>query len=118
MVTVIMNSNSCLIPDARAIAGLIKWSDEMFAYTFGGRDARLKKDTRDSAAGLPKSVVVSDEFDWADENEPHIPLAESIIYEVHVKGFSKLCPYIPKRFVAAMPPSEAISPSNTLKSSE
>ena len=83
-------------PYARAIAGLIKWSDEMFAYTIGGEDADLNKDTRDSAAGLPKSVVVSDEFDWAGDAGPDIPLAESVIYEVHVKGFSKLCPHIPE----------------------
>jgi isoamylase len=84
-------------PYARAIAGLIKWSDEMFGYTFGGEDADLNKDSRDSAAGLPKSVVVSDEFDWAGDASPDIPLAESVIYEVHVKGFSKLCPHIPEK---------------------
>ena len=83
-------------PYARAIAGLIKWSEKMFAYTIGGEDADLNKDTRDSAAGLPKSVVVSDEFDWAGDAGPDIPLAESVIYEVHVKGFSKLCPHIPE----------------------
>ena len=68
----------------------------MFAYTFGGEDADLNKDCRDNAAGLPKSVVVSNEFDWAGDTSPDIPLAESVIYEVHVKGFSKLCPYIPE----------------------
>ena len=83
-------------PYARAIAGLIKWSDEMFAYAFGETDADLNKDTRDSAAGLPKSVVVSDEFDWTGDTSPDVPLAESVIYEVHVKGFSKLCPEIPE----------------------
>ena len=85
-----------LDPYARAIAGLIKWSDEMFAYIFGGEDADLNKDCRDSAAGLPKSVVVRNEFDWAGDTSPDIPLEESVIYEVHVKGFSKLCPYIPE----------------------
>ena len=85
-----------LDPYARAVAGLIKWSDEMFAYAFGGEDADLNKDSRDNVAGLPKSVVVSDEFDWAHDMGPDIPLSESIIYEVHVKGFSKLCPSIPE----------------------
>jgi glycogen operon protein len=51
-----------LDPYARAVAGLIKWSDEMFAYAFGGKDADLNKDSRDNVACLPKSVVVSDEF--------------------------------------------------------
>ncbi|MGB8466970.1 MAG: glycogen debranching protein GlgX, partial [Terrimicrobiaceae bacterium] len=85
-----------LDPYARAIAGLVKWRDEMFAYAFGGESADLNKDARDSAAGLPKSVVVSDEFDWAGDKCPDIPLEESVIYEVHVKGFSKLCPHIPQ----------------------
>ena len=88
-------SKILLDPYARAIAGLIKWSDEMFPYLFG-EDADLNKDSRDNAAGLPKSVVVSDEFDWAGDTGPDIPLAESIIYEMHVKGFSKLCPHIPE----------------------
>ena len=89
-------SKILLDPYARAIAGLIKWSDEMFPYAFGEEDADLNKDSRDNAAGLPKSVVVSDEFDWAGDTGPDIPLAESIIYEMHVKGFSKLCPHIPE----------------------
>ena len=89
-------SKILLDPYARAIAGLIKWSDEMFPYVFGEEDADLNKDSRDNAAGLPKSVVVSDEFDWAGDTGPDIPLAESIIYEMHVKGFSKLCPHIPE----------------------
>ena len=50
-------------PYARAVAGLIRWSEVMFAYTLGAEDADLKKDERDNAAGLPKSVVVNDEFD-------------------------------------------------------
>ena len=89
-------SKILLDPYARAIAGLIKWSDEMFPYAFGEEDADLHKDSRDNAAGLPKSVVVSDEFDWSGDTGPDLPLAESIIYEMHVKGFSKLCPHIPE----------------------
>ncbi len=85
-----------LDPYARAVAGLIKWSDEMFGYQFGGDDPDLTRDTRDNAAGLPKSVVVDDDFDWSGDSQPDTPLAESVIYEVHVKGFSKLCPHIPE----------------------
>jgi isoamylase len=83
-------------PYARAIAGVINWSEAMFAYPLGGEEADLNKDHRDNAAGMPKSVVVSDEFDWASDRSPETPLAESIIYEVHVKGFSKLCPHVPE----------------------
>ncbi len=85
-----------LDPYARAVAGLIKWGGEMFAYELGDKEVDLKKDTRDSVAGLPKSVVVSDDFDWTGDKSPDVPLSESVIYEVHVKGFSKLCPHIPE----------------------
>ena len=83
-------------PYARAVAGLIKWSNDMFAYALGNSDGDLTKATGDNAAGLPKSVVVSDDFDWGGDKSPDIPLSESVIYEVHVKGFSKLCPHIPQ----------------------
>ena len=83
-------------PYARAVAGLIKWSNDMFAYAIGNADGDLTKGTGDNAAGLPKSVVVSDDFDWGGDRSPDIPLPESVIYEVHVKGFSKLCPHIPQ----------------------
>jgi isoamylase len=83
-------------PYARAVAGLIKWSDQMFAYQLNGQDGDLEKDTGDNAAGLPKSVVVSEDFDWSGDKSPDVPLSESVIYEVHVKGFSKLCPHIPE----------------------
>jgi isoamylase len=82
-------------PYARAVAGLVKWSNGMFAYALGNEDGDLKKDTGDNAAGLPKSVVASDDFDWESDKSPDVPLSESVIYEVHVKGFSKLCPHIP-----------------------
>jgi len=85
-----------LDPYARAIAGLIKWREDMFGYAFGGEDPDLNKDDRDSAAGLPKCVVVDDAFDWGGDRRPDTPLADSVIYEVHVKGFSKLCPQIPE----------------------
>ncbi len=91
------DSKLLLDPYARAITGLINWSDEMFGYALdGGKDADLTRDYRDDAWGMPKCVVVSDEFDWAGDKLPNVPLAESIIYEVHPKGFSKLCPEIPE----------------------
>jgi isoamylase len=95
------NDSKLLIdPYAKAITGLINWSDEMFAYRLapGNPDADFERDYRDDAWGMPKCVVVDDAaFDWGDDQRPNIPLAESIIYEVHVKGFSKLCPHIPEK---------------------
>ncbi len=91
------NANKLLLdPYARAIAGPIAWSEEMFGYVFGGENPDLNMDGRDNAAGLPKAVVVDGIFDWGADRSPHTPLAESVIYEVHVKGFSKLCPQIPE----------------------
>jgi len=92
------NDSKLLVdPYAKAIAGLINWSDEMSGYApDGGKNADLTRDYRDDAWGIPKSVVVSDTFDWSGDRRPGTPLAESVIYEVHVKGFSKLCPQIPE----------------------
>ena len=45
---------------------------------------------------MPKSVVVDDRFDWGGDTLLDVPQADSVIYEVHVKGFSKLCPEIPE----------------------
>ena len=59
-------------------------------YRFGGESADLNIDRRDSATGMPKSVVISPYFDWEHDSSAAIPLSDSIIYEMHVKGFSKL----------------------------
>ena len=77
-------------PYAKAIAGRIDWQKPIYPYRFGGESADLSIDRRDSASGMPKSVVTSPYFDWEHDSSPRIPLADSIIYEMHVKGFSKL----------------------------
>jgi glycogen operon protein len=51
----------------------------------------------DDATGMPKSVVISHRFDWGEDERPAIPLAESVIYEAHVKGFSELNPAVPEK---------------------
>ena len=53
-------------------------------------------DTQDSADGVPKSVVIDTQFDWGDDSKPQTPLADSVIYEVHVKGFSIRNPDVPE----------------------
>ena len=47
-------------------------------------------DRRDSASGMPKSIVISLYFDWEHDRPPRTPLSDSIIYEMHVRGFSML----------------------------
>ena len=58
----------------------------------GGDRADTRIDDSDSAAAMPKCIVVDESFDWQDDSPPARPWAETIIYEAHVKGFSKLHP--------------------------
>jgi glycogen operon protein len=91
------NSSKLLIdPYAKSLAGQVSWSDEMFGYVIGGTAEDLARDFRDNAWGMPKSVVVDTEFDWGGDKLLRIPPNESVIYEVHVKGFTKLHPDVPE----------------------
>ena len=81
-------------PYAKAISGDIEWNDAVFPYPLGGDD--LQRDDRDSAPYVPKSVVIDDSFDWGGDRAPGRKLHETVIYEVHVKGFSKLRNEIPQ----------------------
>ena len=91
------NSSKLLLdPYAKAIAGEVTWADEMFGYVVGGKDEDLTQDFRDDAWGVPKSVVINSAFDWHDDKKLRIPLHRSVIYEVHVKGFSKLWHDVPE----------------------
>ncbi len=86
-----------LDPYAKAIAGEIAWGEEMFGYVASlDENADLVIDQRDSAMGMPRSVVVDNRFDWGNDHQLATPLARSVIYEAHVRGFSKLCPQIPE----------------------
>ena len=91
------NSSKLLLdPYAKAIAGEVNWADEMFGYVVGSKDEDLTQDFRDDAWGVPKSVVIDNAFEWHDDKRLGIPLHRSVIYEVHVKGFSKLWPDMPE----------------------
>jgi isoamylase len=83
-------------PYARATAGKVEWSAPVFPYQLGHPDEDLAIDQNDSAAGMPKSVVVNPYFDWEQDRPPRTPLSESVIYEVHVKGFTKRNPDVPE----------------------
>jgi isoamylase len=91
------NSSKLLLdPYAKAIAGEVSWADEMFGYVIGDKKEDLAQDFRDDAWGVPKSVVINAAFDWQGDRRPGIPLHDSVIYEVHVKGFSKLWNEVPE----------------------
>jgi glycogen operon protein len=83
-------------PYAQAVTGRVDWSQAIFPYVFGGEDPDLKLDDRDSAPGVPKSIVVNPYFDWEQDRTLRTPLADSIIYETHVRGFSIQNPDVPE----------------------
>ena len=83
-------------PYAKAIAGTIEWDDALFGYEVGHDNGDLQISNTDSAPFIPKSVVINNHFDWSDDKPPKTPYHKSIIYETHVKGFTKLHPDIPK----------------------
>ena len=91
------NSSKLLIdPYAKAISGRINWADEMQGYVIGSPNEDLARDFRDDAWGMPKAVVIDNAYDWGDDQAPHVPLHRSVIYEMHVKGFSKLNEKVPE----------------------
>lgn len=91
------NRNKLLLdPYAKAIAGDVVWNDALFGYTVGNQAEDLSFDSRDSSEYLPKCVVIDPAFSWKNDNSPAIPWNETIIYETHVKGFTKLHPDIPE----------------------
>jgi len=83
-----------LDPYAKQVQHLI-WSDSHFGYKIGHKNADLSFDRRDSAPGMMKGMVTDHAFTWGADQAPRIPWHQSIIYEVHVKGFTMLHPKVP-----------------------
>lgn len=84
-----------LDPYAKAIAGSIEWSDAMFGYRIGDPEGDLSFDTRDNAGNVPKSVVIDSAFTWGGDQLLRTPWDKTIIYEVHVKGYTAQHPKVP-----------------------
>jgi glycogen operon protein len=84
-------------PYAKSVARTIRWADEMFGYVVGDADEDLSLDTRDNAAFAPLAAVVDPAFTWGDDRSPRTPWHNTVIYEMHVRGFTKLHPAIPER---------------------
>jgi len=90
------NPNKLLLdPYAKAIAGTIRWNDALFGYTTGHGDADTFVDNKDSAEYLPKCVVIDTAFDWEGDTLLRTPWHKTIIYELHVKGFTARHPDVP-----------------------
>ena len=84
-------------PYARAHIGRLTWDPAVFGYKAGDEAADLSFDDRDSAPFMPKCVVVDPNFDWrrAQVRQP-VPWDRTIIYETHVRGYTKLHPAVPE----------------------
>jgi isoamylase len=89
------NPNKLVLdPYSKAIDGKFDWNQSLFGYNFGDPDSR---NDDDSAASMPKSVVVSPFFDWGVDRPPQHEYAESVIYEAHVKGLTQMHPDLSDR---------------------
>ncbi len=82
-----------LDPYCKAVEGSIQWSDAMFPYRSGAPEGPCS--SADNAALTHKCVVINPYFDWRKEHRPNTPMEDTIIYEVHVKGFTKHHPDVP-----------------------
>src|SRR5579884_371496 len=81
-----------LDPYAKAIEGEVNWHKAVFPYVWSHEN---RASGLDSAPYVPRSLVINPYFDWNGDRTPRVPLNESIIYELHVKGFTKLHPDVP-----------------------
>jgi len=81
-----------LDPYARDVVGNFEWRIEHFGFN---RQQASLMDTRDNAAMALKARVVHDDFDWEGDRPPHVPIIDTVLYETHVRGFSKTNPNVP-----------------------
>jgi isoamylase len=81
-----------LDPYARAIDGDVTWDPSVYGHRVGDPDQR---DDVDSAPCVPRSVVVNSFFDWGADRPPRHALADTILYEAHVRGLTLCHPEVP-----------------------
>ncbi|HEX9880587.1 MAG TPA: glycogen debranching protein GlgX, partial [Candidatus Binatia bacterium] len=86
-----------LDPYAKAIGRTIHWCEEMYGYRIGDPQEDLAMDERDNAASAPLAAVIDTAFTWGDDRPPQTPWHKTLIYEVHVKGFTQLHPSVPEK---------------------
>jgi isoamylase len=106
-----------LDPYAKAIEGNVRWNRAIFPYPLGDPDLDQAPDHTDSGPFMPKSIVIDPWFIWDDDRRLRIPWHETVIYEVHVKGFTQSHPSIPadvRGTYAGLATPEAIQHFKTL----
>ena len=92
------NPNKLLVdPYARDLIGQLRWGDALYGYTVGNRRADLSFDRRDSAPLMPKCRVLEPAFTWGTDHRPAVPWEDTVIYELHVRGFTMTHPDVPDR---------------------
>ena len=90
------NPNKVVLdPYAKALGRVVNWDDSHFGYPIGDPAADLSFDGRDNAAVAPLASVIDPAFTWGDDRPPRTPWHKTVIYEMHVKGFSRLHPGVP-----------------------
>ncbi len=82
-----------LDPYAKAVEGAVRWDPAVFSYQLGDPGQRNQAD---SAPFVPLGVVVNPYFDWAGDRPPRVPYHDSVIYEAHVRGLTRLHPAVPQ----------------------
>jgi len=91
------NPNKLLLdPYAKQLVGRLTWGEELYGYRIGSPDMDLSFDDRDSARLMPKCRVVDPAFTWGDIGRPGVSWDRTILYEMHVKGFTRLHPHVPE----------------------
>jgi isoamylase len=90
------NPNKLLVdPYAKDLMGQLRWGDALYGYTIGSKRGDLSFDRRDSALLMPKSRVIEPAFTWGDDRPPAVPWQDTVIYELHVRGFTMTHPAVP-----------------------
>jgi glycogen operon protein len=91
------NAHKMLLdPYAKRLNGRVTWNDALFGYVRGHKDGDLSFDERDSAPFMPKCEIADTAFTWGEDRAPRRPWTETIFYEAHVRGFTKLHPDVPE----------------------
>jgi glycogen operon protein len=83
-------------PYAKALFGEVEWKQPVFGYRRDDERADLAIEQSDSAAGVPKGVVVDTAFDWSGDRALQTPWRKTILYEAHVKGLTERHPDVPE----------------------
>jgi glycogen operon protein len=86
-----------LDPYARKLVGSLRWTDAVFGYRVHSPRADLSFDRRDSAPAMVKAAVTENGFNWGDDKRLGTPWYETVIYETHVRGMTRLLEHVPER---------------------